>query len=231
MTPSTKSILSDYEKLFKYPKESFISKLFKKSRNTLPSICPFCRIDVSDQKTKWAHREICWKLHMIYTAKCDILSELSQAKLIGNSKDDSSIESYCNLLSKLDKTIESEASKWELKYFKPLKYSLVINLNYFEFIKPITKGGYGQIFLIKDKYTEKLMCAKIISISEAIQRSCLRSYVSERNFLLNCNSDQIVSLFYSFHTEFFIYQVKMINNLCLNCTNFLDNGIHGKWRY
>ena len=228
MPSSAKSILTDYEELFKYPKDSFISKLFKKYKNTLPAICPFCKIEVSDQKTKRAHREICWKLHVIYTAKCDILSRLSQAKLIDNSKDDSSIESYCNLLSKLDKTMESEAPKWELKYFKPLKYSLIINLNNFEFIKPITKGGYGQIFLIKDKYNEKLMCAKIISISEAIQRSCLRSYVQERNFLLMCNSDQIVSLFYTFHTEFFIYQVKIIHNLCLNWTNFLDNGIHGK---
>ena len=194
MPSSAKSICDDYKNLFKNSEKSLgiFFNLFRKTKNMLPSICPFCKIKVKDEKTKHSHRESCWRFHVIYIAKCDILSKISQAKISGDSIDKLLLESYRKMFSKLDKTIEFEASKWELKYFKSLKSSLSINLGDFEFIKPITKGGYGQIFLIKDKYTGKLMCAKVISISEAIQRSCIASYVSERNLLLRCDSNQII---------------------------------------
>jgi len=209
MPSSAKSILKDYKNLFKNSKESFgfFSKLFNKPKIISPVICPFCKIEVNNEKTRCFHRESCWKLHVIYTARYEVLSKISRAKVSEDSTERTLMDSYYKMLSKLDKLIEDKASKWELKYSKSLKHSLNINLNDFEFIKPVTKGGYGQIFLMKDKYTGKLMCAKIISISEAIQRSCLGSYVSERNLLLRCDSNQIISLYYSFRSEFFIYQV------------------------
>lgn len=205
-----KSILADYENLFKNSKESlgFFSKLFEKSKIKFPALCPFCKIEMKDEKTS-RHREICWKFHVITTARYEVRSRICQDKISDNSIERFSINSYCKMLSKFDRLLESEASKWELKYSKSLKSSLSINLNDFDFIKPITKGGYGQIFLIKDKGSGKLMCAKILSISEAIQRSCLKSYVSERISLLKCDSNQIISLYYSFRSEFFLYQVKL----------------------
>lgn len=206
-----KSILADYENLFKNSNESsgFFSKLFEKPKFKFPALCPFCKIEMRDEKTRRPHREICWKFHVITTARYEVRSRICQAKISDNSIERSSINSYCKMLSKLDRLLESEASKWELKYSKSLQSSLSINLNDFDFIKPITKGGYGQIFLIKDKCSGKLMCAKILSISEAIQRSCLKSYASERISLLKCDSTQIISLYYSFRSEFFLYQVKI----------------------
>ena len=208
--PSTaNSILKDYEILFKHSKKSigFFSKLFKKSKSISSEYCPFCKVEVNNEKTKYSHRETCWKLHVIYISRYEIFSRILKAKLLRDLVDKTSIDTYNKMLSKLDKLLESASSKWELKYSKSLKNSMNINLSDFEFIKPITKGGYGQIFLMKDKCTGKMMCSKIISISEAIQRSCLTSYVSERNLLLRCDSQQIIQLYYSFRSEFFIYQV------------------------
>lgn len=234
MPSSAELILKDYEILFKNSKETsgFLSIFFKNPKIAFFAICPFCKIEMIDEKTRRPHRDICWKLHVIITAKYEVMSIISQSKVSESSIERSSVSSYCKMLSKLDRMLESEASKWELKYSKSLNNSLNINLNDFEFIKPITKGGYGQIFLMKDKSSGKLMCAKIISISEAIQRSCLKSYVSERNSLLRCDSNQIISLYYSFRTEFFLYQVKyhVLFNFVRRCL-FVDYGIHGKWRH
>ena len=173
---------------------------FKSDRQSF--LCPFCRNEIKN-KSKAIHNNLCIRLHLIWFIRYEILCIINTGKLIKNVD----LDSYNNHLSKLDRILEKEDIKWKLTFHKNLQQSLDMKLNDFEFIKPLTKGGYGQIFLTRDIISGNNMITKIISISEAIQRSCIESYVNERQLLLKCKSDFIVSLFYSFMSEFFIYQV------------------------
>ncbi len=80
----------------------------------------------------------------------------------------------------------------------------------FEFLKPLTKGAYGQVFLIKHKPTQQLMVAKVLSFAEAFTqpgKEVLESYLQERRILLQCKHPNLIKLYYSFRSEYFIYQV------------------------
>lgn len=201
-----------YEELFEKNKSlvrKIFSRLFSKSK-VIPSFCSMCRLTITDEQSRAEHRISCMKLHIVLFTRLAATSRINQLKLLPDPEANNKISFYLNTKAKLEKILDEEGSKWQRKYNISLHQSLRIKLESFEFIKPLTKGGYGQIFLLKDKITGKEMAAKIISISEAIQRSCIDSYVTERELLLKCKSEFIVSLFYSFRSEFFIYQVTIL---------------------
>lgn len=207
MTPTleTDKIINYYKKIFDYSESWDIFKiLFSKSDKELFS-CPLCRNEIKSGKSRAVHNKKCVKLHLIWFTRYEVLSKVHTSKLL----EDANLEFYKNQLSKLDAIIEKEYFKWKLMFNNALAHSLDTNLENFEFIKPLTKGGYGQIFLTRDKFTRKEMITKIISIAEAIQRSCIGSYVNERQTLLKFKSEYIISIFYSFMSEFFIYQVNL----------------------
>ena len=80
----------------------------------------------------------------------------------------------------------------------------------FEFLKPLTKGAYGQLFLVKHLPSGgQLMVAKVFSFAEVFVRGpeVLHSYLQERQVLLRCQHPNIIKLYYSFRSEYFIYQV------------------------
>lgn len=200
-------VISNYEKIFYCPKlPNIFTRIFSKPE-ILPLLCPLCRNEIKEEKERIMHNKKCVKLHLIWFARYEILRRIHTLKSCSNSVDKKSIESYNTQLLKVDAIIGKENLKWKLKFNKSVADSLDIKLENFEFIKPLTKGGYGQIFLTRDKLTGLEMITKIISISEAIQRSCVNSYVNERELLIRCKSDYIVSIFYSFLSEFFIFQV------------------------
>jgi hypothetical protein len=199
----TDRIINYYKKTFDYSDSWNIVKILFSKYDRLPFLCPLCRNEIKGGKSRAIHNKKCIKLHLIWFARYEVLIKVNISKLISNAK----LEAYTNDLLKLDAIIEKEDLKWKSIFSKSLKDSLNTNLDNFEFIKPLTKGGYGQIFLTKDKLTGNEMITKIISISEAIQRSCIGSYVNERQMLFKCKSDHIISIFYSFISEFFIYQV------------------------
>lgn len=208
MTPRLEidKIISYYEKIFDYSESWNIFKILFSKSDSKPFLCHLCRNEIKSGKSKAAHNKKCVKLHLIWFARYEVLSKFYTSKLL----EDGNSEFYKKQLSKLDSIIEKE----DFKY----KDSLDTKLENFEFVKPLTKGGYGQIFLTRDKLTGNEMITKIISISEAIQRSCIGSYVNERQMLLKCKSDYIISIFYSFISEFFIYQVNSTRK-CLNKVN------------
>ncbi len=82
----------------------------------------------------------------------------------------------------------------------------------FEFKKPLTKGAYGQLFLIKHKPTGQLMVAKVFSFAEALVKGAevLESYLQERKILLLCHHVNLIKLYYSFRSEYFMYQVSTV---------------------
>lgn len=195
------------KKIIECPKSKVIFKSFSSDKEKIPSACPLCRNEIKEQKLRVVHRKKCIKLHLIWFTRYETLSKIYISKISAEYFDKDSLEALNKQLLKFDTIIEKEGLKWRLKFKNTLNDSMDIRLENFEFIKPITKGGYGQIFIIKDKLTGLEMIAKIISISEAIQRSCIGSYVNEREMLLRCNSDYVISCHYSFRSEFFIYQV------------------------
>lgn len=197
MTPTLEidKIINYYKKIFDYSESWNIFKILFSKSDSKPFLCHLCRNEIKSGKSKAVHYKKCVKLHLIWFARYEVLSKIHTSKLLEDDK----LEFYKKQLSKLDSIIEKEDSKF--------KGSLDTKLDNFEFIKPLTKGGYGQIFLTRDKLTGNEMITKIISISEAIHRSCIGSYVNERQMLLKCKSDNIISIFYSFISEFFIYQV------------------------
>lgn len=189
-----------------------------------------CGTDVIDPKQRFSHRKACRFSHIVWFSKYLITSRIHELKL-NSSSDTKLLDLLCNELLKINVIIEKEAKKLKSKQNQTLDKMFGINISNFEFIRPLTKGGFGQIFLVKDNVTQKYLVAKVLSISEAIQRECLESYVSEREILLKCNSEYIVSMYYSFRSEFFIYEViKTINYISFQfICDILDSGIHGKW--
>lgn len=204
------SITKYYEELFKENSEkvAFLLKLFSSRRKNFFS-CLWCRITNISENSIDYHLTTCRKLQIIWTIRLATLSEIFQLETcFSNEIDDiSKINNFKHSEMKLNAILEFEKSRWQAKIGSSLLPSLKINLNDFDFIKPLTKGGYGQIFLTKDKQSSNTLITKIISVSEAIQRSCIDSYVIEREILLRCKCKYIVSLLYSFRSDFFIFQV------------------------
>lgn len=203
-TLNTDQIINYYKKIFDYSESWNVFKILFSKSDRVQFLCHLCRNEIKGGKSRAIHNKKCMKLHLIWFARYEISSKIHISKLCS----DPNLEFYNNQLSELDAIIEKEDSEWKMKFSKLLADSLDAKVENFEFIKPLTKGGYGQIFLTKDKLTGNEMITKIISISEAIRRSCIGFYVSERQMLLKCKSDHIISIFYSFISEFFIYQVK-----------------------
>ena len=230
---SPASITKYYEELFntKAEKVGFFSKLFSSRPKNIFFSCLWCRITNISKNSFDYHLTTCRKLQIIWTIRLATLSEIFQLETcFYNEIDVSKINNFKNSETKLNAILDFENSRWQAKMGSSLLSSLKINLNDFDFIKPLTKGGYGQIFLTKDKQSRKTLITKIISISEAIQRSCINSYVIERKILLRCRCKYIVSLLYSFRSDYFIFQVFNIFIFLKELTNLfvyvrIDNGI------
>lgn len=220
--------INRFKELFETNKSfGFFSRFFSKSK-AIDSFCSMCRLTINDEKSRADHQKMCKKLHIVLFSIFAATSNINQLKILANHDTKNEMNFYVKFKAKLEKKLLKEDLKWRRKYSLPVHKSLSITLDYFEFIKPLTKGGYGQLFLLKDKITGKNMTAKIISISEAIQRSCIGSYLAERDILLKCKSEFIVTLFYSFRSEFFIYQVNF--NKYDKIITILDYGIYTKRR-
>lgn len=206
------AILKEYENLFCEPKVGFFTKLFSKSKN-FPSNCKWCGISNINIKNRESHHKTCKKFQIIWISKLASLSLIAQSKLTSDILGIEYLNSYVNEFTQY---FERESVCWETKYGKSLKSSVEIDIKNFQFIKPLTKGGYGQVFLCKDSFSGEYLATKVLSISEAIQKSSIGAYVNERENLLRCRSQHIISLYYSFKSEFFLYQVCIEGcNVCL----------------
>lgn len=221
-----KSVYEFYDNLFKASKiksHNFITRLFKKPK-VLPIICKMCGNGIEDEKLRQNHNFRCRKAHLLLLTKYAILARISSNR-ISNHADEDSINRNT---AKLEAEIHGEKLYWWKMFKLNMNECIQLNISNFKVIRPLTKGSFGQIFLIKDKKVERNMVLKIISVSEAIQRSCIGFYVNERDILLKTTSKYIIDLYYSFRSEFFIYQVRNYSNF-LNFILFLDYGIH-RWR-
>lgn len=101
-----------------------------------------------------------------------------------------------------------EATKFVMVKVPESARPACFHLSNYEFIKPLTRGAYGQLFMLKSRSSNQLLAAKILSITEAQKLGAISSFLNERNILFQCNqmnSPFIVNMDCSFRSQSFLF--------------------------
>eukprot|EP01091_Cochliopodium_minus_P013324 TRINITY_DN4269_c0_g1_i1.p1 TRINITY_DN4269_c0_g1~~TRINITY_DN4269_c0_g1_i1.p1 ORF type:complete len:900 (-),score=286.24 TRINITY_DN4269_c0_g1_i1:81-2591(-) len=77
----------------------------------------------------------------------------------------------------------------------------------FKIIKPITRGGYGSVYLARKKVSNDLFAVKILSIEDMVQRKQINNVMAERNILAKVQSDFVVKMFFCMKSKKYLYFV------------------------
>ncbi|KAJ5071523.1 hypothetical protein M0811_10155 [Anaeramoeba ignava] len=81
------------------------------------------------------------------------------------------------------------------------------SLQSFEFIKLISRGAYGKVFLAQSKTTRDIFAIKVLRKNDMIQKNQTEHIKTEKNILTRTVNDFVVKLFYSFQTKKYLYLV------------------------
>ncbi|KAM9977765.1 hypothetical protein ACTFIR_011637 [Dictyostelium discoideum] len=71
----------------------------------------------------------------------------------------------------------------------------------FNFLKVISKGGFGKVYLAENKITKKTVAIKVIKKSDTIKKMMVDQVNIEKTILANYKCNFIVELFSSFQTD------------------------------
>ncbi|KAM9998656.1 hypothetical protein ACTFIY_008315 [Dictyostelium cf. discoideum] len=71
----------------------------------------------------------------------------------------------------------------------------------FNFLKIISKGGFGKVYLAENKLTKKTVAIKVIKKSDTIKKMMVDQVNIEKTILANYKCNYIVELFSSFQTD------------------------------
>lgn len=74
-------------------------------------------------------------------------------------------------------------------------------------IKVIGRGAFGEVQLVRHKYTKKVYAMKLLSKCEMIKRSDSAFFWEERDIMAHANSEWIVQLHFAFQDSKFLYMV------------------------
>lgn len=77
----------------------------------------------------------------------------------------------------------------------------------FDIVKPISKGAYGRVFLVRKIATGDLYAMKVIRKSDTTHKNQQRNIIMERNILHNVQSPFVVRLFYTFQNHDYLFWV------------------------
>ena len=77
----------------------------------------------------------------------------------------------------------------------------------FEILKPITRGGFGGVYLARKKATQDLYAIKAINRKEMIRRGEMKSIFAERNILATVQSDHVVKMFFAMASKRYLFFV------------------------
>jgi serine/threonine protein kinase len=118
---------------------------------------------------------------------------------------------YSACIALLDSTDDSYAASYEkeeAEYFQVAQKSFNAryseakpSLEDFEFLKPISKGAFGQVFLAKHKRTSDLFAIKVLKKNNIMRRKSMKRVNDEHKILQCANNPFIVKLFYSFQSD------------------------------
>ena len=71
----------------------------------------------------------------------------------------------------------------------------------FELVKPIGKGAYGRVFLVRRKATGDLFALKVIKKQETVHKNQQKNVKMERDIMANVSNPFVVRLFYTFQNN------------------------------
>jgi len=77
----------------------------------------------------------------------------------------------------------------------------------FKLIKVIGRGAFGEVQLVRHKYTSKVFAMKLLSKYEMIKRSDSAFFWEERDIMAHANSEWIVQLHFAFQDQRYLYMV------------------------
>jgi len=77
----------------------------------------------------------------------------------------------------------------------------------FELLKPISKGAFGHVYLVRRKGTDKLFAMKAMRKTDVLHKNMIEQVVAERDALAVTKSPFVVQLFYSFQSKSNIFLV------------------------
>jgi Rho-associated protein kinase 2 len=77
----------------------------------------------------------------------------------------------------------------------------------FKLIKVIGRGAFGEVQLVRHKFTTKVYAMKLLSKYEMIKRSDSAFFWEERDIMAHANSEWIVQLHFAFQDQRYLYMV------------------------
>ena len=77
----------------------------------------------------------------------------------------------------------------------------------FEFIKPISRGAFGSVFLARKKLTAELFAIKVLKKADMVAKNQVMNVKAERMILTRLDSPFVVKLFFSFQSKDNLYLV------------------------
>ncbi|XP_044739220.1 rho-associated protein kinase 2 isoform X2 [Chrysoperla carnea] len=77
----------------------------------------------------------------------------------------------------------------------------------FNLIKVIGRGAFGEVQLVRHKYTKRVYAMKLLSKFEMIKRSDSAFFWEERHIMAHANSQWIVQLHFAFQDDKYLYMV------------------------
>ncbi|KAI8603042.1 hypothetical protein EDD21DRAFT_51443 [Dissophora ornata] len=90
----------------------------------------------------------------------------------------------------------------------PLTRPTPPNIKDFDFIKPISKGAFGSVFLAKKRATGDYYAIKVLKKSDMIAKNQVTNVKAERLIMMNqTDSPFVVNLYFSFQSKDYLYLV------------------------
>jgi serine/threonine-protein kinase RIM15 len=81
-------------------------------------------------------------------------------------------------------------------------------INDFKFIKPISRGAFGAVYLVKKVATGDYFAIKALKKSDMIAKNQITNVKAERTILINqASSPFVAKLFFSFQSKDYLYLV------------------------
>jgi len=176
-----------------------ILKLHELNHNGLSHL----EVCISELETLTAHNRP--KFQEAVLNILDKLLELTKSKFLHFKSN------YSACIALLDSTDDSSIGNYgkeESDYFRVAQKSFNTryseskpSLEDFEFLKPISKGAFGQVFLAKHNRTNDLFAIKVLKKNNILRRKSVKRVNDEHKILQSANNPFIVRLFYSFQSD------------------------------
>ncbi|KAJ2358544.1 hypothetical protein GGF43_000736 [Coemansia sp. RSA 2618] len=77
----------------------------------------------------------------------------------------------------------------------------------FDFVKPISRGAFGRVYLTRKKATQDLFAIKVMRKKDMINKNMVTQALAERRALSLLSTDWVVQLYYAFHSSKHLFLV------------------------